>query len=325
MTTGLVLNPTKVLKFRTSRFGTPVGKRSVRLIRPTFLPIRTRGWASPLGKNSVRLVRPSNDRMMRLPIEPAMTPLSGSVKNSNGDPLERELRIYNGERNLTQIGALRTFPDGSFSMNVNGNHNNIFTVMANGEAGENSPLHTKITGKVSTYGHYLTISPIISGTYFRQTSVNPIYSSSSYGVAKTSAHTLDTTNESWVTSETPLPQKINIDYVDPFLMGRILIDNFIDFNWWNTNLGIKEFEVYGTNSSTAFNNTTGTDLTDLTLLGSFEAVRRDYSPINKFNFQAFILTNNSIPYRYAVIRVTSRFPNAPCCGVRRIHMQRYVG
>jgi len=110
----------------------------------------------------------------------------------------------------------------------------------------------------------------------------------------------------WLSSSTSVTnQKLNFDVGRSVVINRIGIVNghtinnstyFIE----NTNTGIKDFSLYGTNSIDAFNNTVYSDTTDLTLLGSYSALAYNAS----VNMQEFKVANTA-SFRYYVLRVSN--------------------
>jgi hypothetical protein len=99
------------------------------------------------------------------------------------------------------------------------------------------------------------------------------------------------------------PQKFNIDYELPKIATRMLLENFHSTSY-TTTAGIKNFSIYGTNSVTAFNNTTYEDTADLVLLGTFQA--RQHIAVNASDPQYFYF-DNIIAYRYYILRIVDNW------------------
>ena len=117
------------------------------------------------------------------------------------------------------------------------------------------------------------------------------------------------------------PQKFNIDLGRPAVMTRLYIETGHDGSGGNTT-SIKNCKVYGTNSSTAFDNVDYYDTTDLTLIGTFQA-RRRFDTSDQPDPQFFDLTTSGIAYRYYVVGVTDNF-GAGYCTIRHIHYQSKI-
>lgn len=119
-------------------------------------------------------------------------------------------------------------------------------------------------------------------------------------------------------------QKFNIDLGSGHIIKRIYYENQ-HASGTETYIGVREYIFYGTNSATAFANTTYSDTTDLTELasGSFDqhvgtdAVPQDIADPKYITFE------NSTSYRYYVFRFQRNWWNSPYyyMGVRRIELQ----
>lgn len=104
---------------------------------------------------------------------------------------------------------------------------------------------------------------------------------------------------SWLTpSSTNTNQKLNIDLGQARTVNKIYLEA-IHENGSFTNNGIKNFIIYGTNSSAAFDNVTYADTTDLTELGTF--VGSEHIPSNVSDPQYFYFYNTT-SYRYYILR-----------------------
>ena len=137
-----------------------------------------------------------------------------------------------------------------------------------------------------------------SSTYVKATS---FYSSSYYPWIPFNPYlpvTGDSSYSAWLSSTATVPQRINIDHGVSFVLNKIYLENYMISGSGQTS-GVKTFRVYGTNSATAFNNTDGYDLTDLNLLGEFEAAQ--HALTNAEDPQYFYIVGNSTEYRYVCI------------------------
>jgi hypothetical protein len=127
---------------------------------------------------------------------------------------------------------------------------------------------------------------------------------------------------SWITDNLSLPQKINIDYGQQFIPKRIYIENLhhsgsIDYG------GINGVSIYGSNSVMAFNNLDGNNTTDLTLLSTISVLK--HVQVNKSDPQFYHFTNNTTPFRYIILILTSLHAPQTWFGVRRIELQKVEG
>lgn len=121
-------------------------------------------------------------------------------------------------------------------------------------------------------------------------------------------------NDSWLSSNVTFPQKFNIDHGDSFIASSIYIDNY-HHNGGGIAYGVKDIRLYGTNSSAAFNNTIGTDTTDLDLIGEFYIpMHADITSGNPF----WVNVSSNTAYRYSIIIILSSHNNSSYFGFRRI-------
>ena len=131
------------------------------------------------------------------------------------------------------------------------------------------------------------------------------------------------TDHSWATgSGQHTNQKFNVDLGTEKIIKRILLHNACHLGTSYTNNGIYNFSVYGTNSATAFSNTTYATITDLVLLGTFQARQHILEDIE--DSQYFYLNNNNT-YRYYILRVADDFGGvADATVIRHIEFQEYL-
>ena len=127
-------------------------------------------------------------------------------------------------------------------------------------------------------------------------------------------------NAAWSTPANPsVPQKFTIDHGEPFVAARMYLENQ-HYSGSYTYNRLDQSEIYGTNSATAFANVSApTDLTDLTLLGTFTA--RAHVSSNISDPQYFLLTGNKTPFRYTVLRALNLAAGASTIVFRRIEIQ----
>ena len=123
-------------------------------------------------------------------------------------------------------------------------------------------------------------------------------------------------NNMWL-SNSPINQKLNVDLGSAKLITRIYYENG-HHGGGNTDVGAKDYILYGTNSSIAFDNVIYSDTTDLVELsdGSFEQHVASDTVDPKY-----ILVSNVTAYRYYIFRLTNNWGNGSYVGVRRITLQ----
>lgn len=174
---------------------------------------------------------------------------------------------------------------------------------------------------MSTYtSHY---PPAYSDTYVKATTY---YSADTYPHFATDPSTpLTGTTAGYIwsanTSEVT-DQKFNVDLGVAYNLRRLYVENF-HYNGTNTNEGIKTVNVYGTNSATAFANTTYSNTDDLTLIDSIEVA--EHSAANAADPQYFTFSSNEENFRYYVLRIADNWGNTYYLAVRRIELQSEDG
>lgn len=113
--------------------------------------------------------------------------------------------------------------------------------------------------------------------------------------------------------------KFNIDCGVGFVPKRLYIENHHD-SGTGTGEGVRNILVYGTNSATAFANTTYANTTDLTLLAGIEVPQHAVS--NTADPQYFdIPSYDNNEYRYIVLRISNNWGSSVGIGIRRIEVQ----
>lgn len=110
--------------------------------------------------------------------------------------------------------------------------------------------------------------------------------------------------------------KYNVDLGTARTVTRVYLENW---HWYGgtTNVGIKDFSVYGTNDAAAFADTTYATLTNLTLVGSFSAA--EHVAADTADPQYFDLSSPG-SYRYYVFRIINNW-GGDSFGWRRIGLQ----
>lgn len=106
----------------------------------------------------------------------------------------------------------------------------------------------------------------------------------------------------WVSTNSALPQKLNFDFGRSIKLRGLTVYNYHSSGGF-TQYGLNNIRIYGTDSTTAFNNLTGTDLTDLSLITEItvqEHVAADVDDPQYFFF------NNDTYYQYIIIVVVDR-------------------
>lgn len=120
---------------------------------------------------------------------------------------------------------------------------------------------------------------------------------------------------SWMTNTNVFPARINVDYGNTFIARKMLLENYHHSGTY-TMRGIRSFSIYGSNSVVALSTTSGSNLTDLTLLGEFNAlihIGADAPDPQIFEFA------NSVAYRYYTLIVHSNYGDA-YAGIRHFEL-----
>jgi hypothetical protein len=167
---------------------------------------------------------------------------------------------------------------------------------------------------MTTYTSHYPVAQ--NGTYVKTTSA---ISGHDQFLATDPSKSLTGTNEGnqWDTNNQWGSVKHNIDHGTPFVAARVYIENS-HISGGYTNRGVKNILIYGTDSATAFANTTYADTTDLTLLLTIEVAQHVAS--NVADPQYFLITGNTTAFRYTVTRVVDSWGDA-YVGLRRIEIQ----
>ena len=165
--------------------------------------------------------------------------------------------------------------------------------------------------------------PAHSTTYVKATSVyNATYYSAHFGTDPGLPLTGTWHYNEWKSANflATYEQKFNVDLGSAKTITRIRLDNAHE-SGANTNRGIKNFSVYGSNSSTAFDNTTYSDTTDLTLLDSFTAA--EHAAADTADPQYFVLGTTG-SFRYYILRIADAYITYANAGFRHIEFEATV-
>jgi hypothetical protein len=118
----------------------------------------------------------------------------------------------------------------------------------------------------------------------------------------------DGSNSMWLSeSGTRTNQKFSIDLGSKKYIGEFDINN-AHSNGTAVEIGIKNFTLYGTNSSAAFNNTDYSNVFDLTVLGVYQA--RVHVESNVADPETFIIEDNDTSYRYYILRIADSWEHS---------------
>lgn len=177
------------------------------------------------------------------------------------------------------------------------------------------------------------VSQVVSPGQMEYSSVYPPAYSSDY-VKATSRY--DTSSEPWFVTDPAKPltgtntsncwlsayavltnQKFNVDLGTAKVIRRLILENF-HTGGSGYDIGIKNFSIYGSNSSAAFLNVDYASLSDLTLLGEFTA--RPHALIDQSDPQYFVF-NNDTAYRYIILRIADNQGGGTYMGLRHIELQ----
>ena len=125
----------------------------------------------------------------------------------------------------------------------------------------------------------------------------------------------DCTGTSWLSGTTAV-QKIVVDFGSAVAFDRLYLDNYHHYGGYTTR-GIYQYRLYGSNSSEALTRyANSTDLTDLTLIGSYTAAEHVASDTSDPQF--FVLDGND--YQYAVLIIDANFGGV-YHGIRHFEIQ----
>ena len=163
--------------------------------------------------------------------------------------------------------------------------------------------------------------PTLSGTYVKATSTTGDYYPY-YAVDEEANVTGTMVDKSWLSNLTG-QQKFNIDFGEPFVPRSFRLSNTHHLNSQQVfKRGVKDFTVYGSNSSDAFDNTTYGDIDDLDELGSFTALpvmlKQDKTGDEAWQFFEFDPIIEKA-YRYIIIRIEGNWGAGDYTGLRAIH------
>ena len=125
-------------------------------------------------------------------------------------------------------------------------------------------------------------------------------------------------SNSWMSSSTS-DMKFNVDLGRSEVCTRIRLDNYHDSGSL-PNRGVRNFTIYGSNESIAFNNTTYSNLDNLTLIQSFEA--REHHDFDLPDPEYFTFANETA-YRYYILRISDNWGGNQIA-IRRIEFQKNV-
>lgn len=126
-------------------------------------------------------------------------------------------------------------------------------------------------------------------------------------------------NQSWNTYAQTDPQKFNIDFTSSYIFDRIAYQNYHD-SGSNTNLGIKNVTVYGTNDSDAFDSLVYTNLDDLVELDT--VVFSQHTAVDEEDQEHIDLDTYTTAYQYIVL-VCQDTHGGGAFGVRQLEFQVY--
>lgn len=140
-------------------------------------------------------------------------------------------------------------------------------------------------------------------TYVKTTS----YYNVSIGARAVNPNTIVTGDyeQGWISSSpNTMPEKFNVDFGTAFVLRQLTMENGHHFGSYGVQ-GAYNFEVYGSNSVSDFNDTSS-NVTGLTLLGTFTA--NPHTGADVSDPQNFTVTPNSA-FRYIIIKFLNRNPS----------------
>jgi len=173
-------------------------------------------------------------------------------------------------------------------------------------------------------GYFSIYPPAHNDTYVKATSTYSTNYWQYYATDPAKSVTSGATSQAWCSANGTEENKFNIDLGGSYEIVRIYLENF-HHGGGLTDRGVKDFRIYGTNSAVAFANVTFSDLTDLTLLGSFTAA--EHVAADTADPQYFVLPTTG-EYRYYIIRTITSYSLGPTyyqSAFRRIELQETAG
>lgn len=194
----------------------------------------------------------------------------------------------------------------------------ITLTFSSGSFSNTATIYEKIAGKKPT-GTYTTAHPVEhTAAYVKATSSYPNnqpYWGTNPTVSLINAMVPDC---GWQSGGETGNMKYNISHGRPVCVTRIYIENSHVSGGYTTR-GVRYMTVYGTNSATAFANTTYADLTDLTVIsgGTLEIAQHVASNVPDPKYYTI---PNTQYFLYTVIRIASSWGDS-YVGFRRIAMQ----
>jgi len=116
-----------------------------------LVPFTVTRFVNPLQKNPLwnSTLRPISLEVTKFVGGIAKTTLSGTIKDKNGVGVRRAFAIFTRGQLITPIARSESASDGTFSVEVDGNDNDTFTVIALGDNtnDEDCPIASRIKGQ----------------------------------------------------------------------------------------------------------------------------------------------------------------------------------
>ena len=127
-------------------------------------------------------------------------------------------------------------------------------------------------------------------------------------------------SQQWLTASGAVSEiKFNVDLGFAYKITRIYLENSHNTAGYLTT-GIKNFSVYGSNSSSALDDTVYSSTANLTLLGTFLAAQ--HVAINYPTDPQYFTFSNDTTYRYYVLRIADNYGSTSYLGIRRLEFQK---
>jgi len=159
--------------------------------------------------------------------------------------------------------------------------------------------------------------PAHSDTYVKATSRYTTSYEPWFATNPAQSLTGSSTSTEWQSS-TYAGQKLRIDFASSKVIKRIYLENSHSVGGI-TDYGIKDFEVYGSDTYSAFTSNTYSDVANCTLLGTFQAAAHVGSDTT--DPQYFDLSSNSTGYIYYIIRIANNWGGYGRISIRHINLQ----
>jgi hypothetical protein len=124
----------------------------------------------------------------------------------------------------------------------------------------------------------------------------------------------------WTSNTSYTNQRFHVDLGAPVLIQRIYYENSHS-SGSSTNFGAKNFVLYGSNVSTAFDELTyGTD-TNWNIISTNVTQFAQHAASDSSDPHYVYVTSPPVPYRYYAFKIADNWGSYTCMGIRHIALQ----